>query len=288
MSPQTVNPLSIVFMCVTLLICFGVPVALAIWAKVRYKKEFSFLPLLLGVVGFALFQLFLRINVMLPIIQSLPWFKEAIQLTWVKWAYAGFLCLTAGLFEEPVRFLAFTILKKKRQVPNGLSYGIGHGGIEAILIVGLVYVNNLVYSIMINSGGWGTMLSMLPQAYQAQYENIRMSLVSASPDMFLLGGVERLFTIFIQIAFSLIIVRGFMVNKRWLYLIAATLLHAIVDFSVVALQLLKANPWVIEGVIFLEAVLAIVYIVWQLREWRKSLHHTDEAVYEQPRQTDTP
>lgn len=277
-SAQSVSALSILCMCVTLLICFGGPIGLAIWAKVKYKKAFSFLPLLLGVVGFTLFQIIIRVNFMLPLIQNSIWFKSNIALPWVQWLYATFLCITAGLFEEPVRFLAFTILKKKRQYPDGLSYGIGHGGIEAILIVGLTYVNNIIFSVAINSGTWGKLISAIPAALQPQYAQLQQSLVNASPDLFLIGGLERLFTMAIQIAFSVMIAKGFMVNKKWLYLIAATILHALVDFSLVSLQMLHVNMWLIEAVIMIEAVVGLIYIIKQAKDWRRNLQQAEGAV----------
>ena len=270
MSPiQTVSPLSIIFMCVTLLICFGVPIGLAIWGKVKYKRAFSFLPLLLGIVGFTLFQIVIRVNILLPMIQTASWFKESISQPSFQWLYVVFLCVTAGLFEEPVRFAAFAILKKKQQYPNGLSYGIGHGGIEAILLIGLTYVNNLIYSIMINTGAFDPMLSSLPQAYQPQLEAARTALISTSPDLFLIGGLERVFTIAIQIALSVLVVRGFMVNRKWIYLVFATLLHAVIDFIPSAMQMFKLNMWLIEGAIAVMAVLALLYIIKQARDWRK-------------------
>jgi uncharacterized membrane protein YhfC len=266
---QTVSPLSIFFMCVTLLICFGVPIGLAIWGKVKYKKTFSLLPLLLGVIGFAFFQIVLRVNIILPAIQSTAWFKESISQTSFRWLYIVFLCVTAGLFEEPVRFAAFAILRKKQQYPNGLSYGIGHGGIEAILLVGMTYINNLLYAIMINTGTFDPMLSSLPQVYQTQLEAVRASMVSASPDIFLIGGVERVFTMAIQIALSVLVVRGFMVNRKWLYLVFATLLHAVIDFIPSAMQMFKLNMWLIEGAIAVIAILGVIYIISQAKIWRK-------------------
>ncbi len=267
-SIQSVNPLSIVFMCVTLMICFGMPIGLAIWGKVKYKRAFSFLPLLLGIIGFTLFQIVIRVNILLPMIQTSSWFKESVSHPSFQWLYVVFLCVTAGLFEEPVRFTAFAILKKKQQYPNGLSYGIGHGGIEAMLLVGLTYVNNLIYSIMINTGAFDPMLSSLPQAYQTQLEAVRTALISASSDVFLIGGLERVFTMVIQIALSVLVVRGFMVNRKWLYLVFATLLHAVIDFIPSAMQMFKLNMWLIEGAIAVMAVLALLYIIKQAREWR--------------------
>jgi uncharacterized membrane protein YhfC len=49
------------------------------------------------------------------------------------WLYAVLGALLAGLFEETGRFIAFKFLLKKRtDRKTAISYGIGHGGFEAI------------------------------------------------------------------------------------------------------------------------------------------------------------
>jgi uncharacterized membrane protein YhfC len=267
MQPQTVSAASILCMCVSLLICVGVPAGLAIWAKVKYKKAFSFLPLLGGAVAFVLFQIIIRVSILLPWLQSTGWPQSNPLM------YAIFLSITAGLFEEPARFLVFAMMKKKRGFPDGFSYGIGHGGIEAILLVGLTYVNYIVYSVMINSGTWGATLSTLPDVLRGQYVLIGQGLVSSASWTYLIGGAERLCTIFIQIALSLVVLKGFQLNKKWLYLAIATILHALIDFpaAAVGLQLIKINGLILEGFVIVVAVISALYILKQARNWRKSL-----------------
>ncbi|MDE6282170.1 MAG: YhfC family intramembrane metalloprotease, partial [Oscillospiraceae bacterium] len=54
------------------------------------------------------------------------------------WLYGLYGGLAAGLFEETGRFLAFRFALRRRQDRiTSLTYGIGHGGIEAFLIAGL-------------------------------------------------------------------------------------------------------------------------------------------------------
>ncbi len=284
-STAQVSTLSILFMCFTLLVCFGGPVALIIWAKVKYKKAFSFVPLVLGAVAFVLFQIVIRISILLPYLQSAAWFQGIVTQPWL---YAAFLCLTAGLFEEPARFLVYSVMRKPRQYVNGLSYGIGHGGIEAMLIVGITFINNLVFSLAINSGSWGAITAMVPPEYMGQYEAVRQALVSASPDTWLIGGVERMSTLAIQIAFSLIVMRGFITGRKWLYLGIATLVHALVNFVAVGMQILKVNMWLIEAAVFVMAVLAVWYIVRQARDWRRSLAANEGALNGPEGQANTP
>lgn len=264
---QTVSAASILCMCVSLLICIGVPIGLAIWGKVKYKKAFSFLPLLGGVLAFVVFQVVIRIKILLPWLQSTGWPSLNPMM------YAVFLSITAGLFEEPARFLVFALMKKKRGFPDGFSYGIGHGGIEAILIVGLTYLNYIIYAFMINSGTWGATIAALPAALQQQYELVGQSLVSSPAWSSLVGGAERFLTMFIQIGLSLVVLKGFQTNRKWLYLLIATLLHALIDFpaALAGLQLIHVNGLILEGYVLVVAVIAFLYILKQARDWRRSI-----------------
>ena len=62
---------------------------------------------------------------------------------------------TAGLFEETGRLVVMLLLLKAfHRLADGLAFGLGHGGLEAMLLVGLTYVSNLVLAVLMNTGGW--------------------------------------------------------------------------------------------------------------------------------------
>ncbi len=48
------------------------------------------------------------------------------------------LGLTAGLCEELARTAGYAIMKKYRRVEHGLMLGLGHGGVEAMILVGIM------------------------------------------------------------------------------------------------------------------------------------------------------
>lgn len=76
------------------------------------------------------------------------------------WLYALYGGLAAGLFEETGRYLTMRFLMKGKWTrENALMYGAGHGGLEAVLILGMASVNNLIYSVMINTGSLVSALS---------------------------------------------------------------------------------------------------------------------------------
>ena len=118
----------------------ALPLLLAILWKIR-KKE-PFISILTGAAAFLLFAVILEKpiqNVLaFPSAMGLPEHAVSRFLN----AHPVLLALVAGLFpgvfEETGRLIAFkTVLKKRRNRETAISYGIGHGGFEVILILGL-------------------------------------------------------------------------------------------------------------------------------------------------------
>lgn len=91
-------------------------------------------------------------------------------------AFYVYAALAAAVFEETGRLIAMKFwMKKWLDFPNALMYGIGHGGVEAILIGGLSGISNLVSMLMINSGAMQNTLAALP----AESANQTVSQLSA-------------------------------------------------------------------------------------------------------------
>lgn len=59
----------------------------------------------------------------------------------------------AGIFEESARYIYFKwILNKENRLQDAFSYGGGHGGIEAMFIVGTTYLSNFVVQSLLITG----------------------------------------------------------------------------------------------------------------------------------------
>lgn len=250
-----VSGLSILFMFVSVLVCFGLPIGLAIWAGRRYRGRLSFIAVLAGAAGFFVSQIIFRVPLLQAVLPAFEWFKRLQQM---PWAYIAFLSFTAGLVEEPARFIAFSLMRKRRSFVDGLGYGIGHGGIEAIIVVGLSYVGNIALSIAINSGTLGALGSSLPAS-------VVSSLTDTPSYLFLVGGLERVFAVSLQIALSLVVLSGFQVGRRAVYLVFAILLHGLANFVAVTLsqigpKVMPGSP-LLGGVVLSESALLIIAIV---------------------------
>jgi uncharacterized membrane protein YhfC len=101
---------------------------------------------------------------------------------------------------------------KNRTTYNAaLCAGLGHGGIEAMYLVGLTYVNNLVLSFMINSGSAYDVLTGQGLASD-QANQLITTMTQTSPTVFYMAGFERVFTIGFQI--GIINAAGIWHNKK--------------------------------------------------------------------------
>ena len=153
--------------------------------------------------------------------------------------------LTAGIFEEGVRVLALGTVIKPRDYYKGVMYGIGHGGGgEAMVFIGFsTLANFIIYKFFPN---------ILPVNILPQIQAIAWWLP-------LVGAMERILAIAIQIAFSVLIMYTFMSKKY--YIIAVTIiLHTVVDFAAFYINY-KFGMWYSELSVFIFAVIGIVIIV---------------------------
>lgn len=238
-----VKGLSIFFMVISLILSVGFPVALTIYMYKKYR--ISIKAVLIGALMFFIFQGVIRLPI-LSAIQLTTWCRGFALLNPIVLMFI--MALTAALFETAGRYIGMKfILKDVLEWKNGIAYGIGHGGIEAILLVGISSIANIIYSAAINMG------SVKP-------EGSLSALLTLSPDMFLASGLERFFVIIFQIALSLILLYGIMYNKK-LYILYCIGLHTLADFMIPLISMSVRNMWITEALIALVGILSFVFIL---------------------------
>lgn len=190
------------------LVCYGVPVGgmlILLGRKKGIGKAF-----LLGMLAFAVSQLGIRIPVLQLLLPRYAWF-HVLQL--YPWAYGLFLGLTAGLFEEGARWIAIRFfLKDRTDLEHGLAFGLGHGGVEAMILVGL----NLIAGLALILAGQG-------------------ALFPATAKTVLISGLERLYAMAFHVGASLLVMRGVRKKRTAGYLAAAVVLHTVMDAAIVIL-----------------------------------------------------
>lgn len=237
---QSVSTLSILCMIVSGLIGFGLPVGLLLYF--RLKKKADVLPFFIGCGVMLLFALVLESLVHQLVLLHSP-VGDTIRNNRLYYAlYGGFM---AGLFEETGRFVAMkTVLKRYQgRDVNALMYGAGHGGFEALAILGITSINNVAWSVLINLGQAQLLTSAAGDAV-AQVESTIQALVTTPFWQFLLGGVERISAVALQIGLSVLVWFAAKDTKKLYLYPLAWLLHMAVDAGTVLLADRLPMGWV--------------------------------------------
>lgn len=207
---------------VDIVICFGIPLGYLVYLIVNRRENIKFY--FGGVCAFVISQIILRLPILNYVLPNMNWYL--VMEASYPIIYSIFLGITAGLFEETARFLGFkAILRGKRNVTwsNGVAFGMGHGGIEAMLLVGTGMVNELIK--IINSSA----------ILDSSFTDINV----------LISGFERIFAISFHIGATLIVLYGIKVAMKR-YLVLAILIHGVFDSAAGILPALGVNPYLTE------------------------------------------
>jgi uncharacterized membrane protein YhfC len=172
-----------------------------------------------------------------------------------------FLGLSAGIFEELSRFVMYLWwAKDARSWGTGLLAGAGHGGMEAIFL-GLLVLYGYIQMIIARGVDISTLVT--PDRVEVAKAQIQ-AYWSAPWYMTLLGAIERMFALPLQLACSVLVLQAFTRRRFW-WVGLAIIFHALADGVVVYLSQIKYHALAIEGVIGLFAVIGI-FIILGLRQ----------------------
>lgn len=248
MTTEIVPSTNIAAMFVTLIVSFSVPAVL--WILFARKDKRLSVAVIAGAAGFVLPQMIIR----LPILQFLAttdfWlrFLDEQKITGIT-VYA----FSAALFETAGRLLVLKgIMRRRLSFYTALGSGIGHGGAESIGIIGLMYINNIVLSFMINSGNTPAVAGL---------DTAIKALIETSPRLFLVAGLERALTIPLHMALSVLICYFIMRKKSLAGSIYCLLIHFLVDFIVVLMAANNISIWLIEGLLLLIAAFSVIFMI---------------------------
>ncbi|GAB3807239.1 YhfC family glutamic-type intramembrane protease [Virgibacillus kimchii] len=214
-------------------ISIGIPIFLFIYACVRKR----YIPFFLGVLAFLVSQVFIRI----PILEYLQ--EHSTEYLMFRATqpvlYAILLALTAGIFEEIARFIMIRFFMKQRDWQSGFLFGAGHGGIEALLFVGI--------------NAFAMLFSLTANVYTAE---------------FFLGGIERIFAMLLHIGLSIIVLQG-VIQRKFLYVVLAILIHGSLNALVGILPLFMSPNSAVITVQLSIAIIALAVFSYSLKIKRK-------------------
>ncbi len=216
------------------LLMIGGPLGLAAYLRARFRLPWS-----MWAIGAAAFILSQVVHV--PLLMLLgPFFPRNFA------AQCVLLGLFAGLCEEPARYLVYRFwLKKARTYEESLLVGLGHGGIESI-ILGLLVLAGLLGSLSVQTDD-----PVLRAAATAT--------LNAPPLGRFYGAIERVFAITFHVAMSVVVMSAVR-RGRVSLLVLAIALHALMDGMVVWVSKHGGMVWA-EVVALFAAALGLVIIL---------------------------
>ncbi len=198
-----------------------IPIAALIIFKLK-NKDVKLRYFFIGAATFVVFALMLE--------QILHYFMlSTIQNSGIVF-YTLYGALCAGIFEETGRFLAFKLFCKKENDPRAsIMYGLGHGGAEAIVLVGITLISYAVTAVTVNALGTEALFGALPdeQRWAAELQIAALADYDMVSTFVSLG--ERILAMVLHTSLSVIVFASIkMKGKLWLYP-AAIVLHALFD-----------------------------------------------------------
>lgn len=245
----------------------------------RYFLKYSLIPALAGSLTFIIFSQILEAIVHnFCIIQSNQVSHFIYNSTFF---YVLYGISMAGLFEEIGRFLVFTVLfKKYKGRLSSISFGLGHGGIENIVVAALLTYTLASVAKRINDN---TIDELIKDNSNSEYSlNQVNNLIKTveNMDIFFISLllIERIFSIVGHIDLSIIVFKGVIdknKGEKIKYLIIAILIHMLIDLDVALYQKKIFNSRAL--VLFLFVIKVIILTIYAKKIFY-SIEQNDETI----------
>ena len=193
--------LGLIFRTINVILMVGLPILAAL--LIFRRGQGGFRPIWIGALAFILSQVgHVPFNqfALLPGLERL-----GVDLTGQAGSSLAFLALgaglSAGLFEEITRYLVFRYWLKEGDSLLPVKYGIGHGGVEALL-AGLLALFALVQILVLNNNG---ALAAFPSDTADQIRSQIATYWAVPWGQALLGAWERLSAMLFHVGASLMV-----------------------------------------------------------------------------------
>ena len=231
--------MNIVWMALGAVIYIAVPVTIAILWKIKKKEAMT--SILAGALTWLLFALIIEKpiqNVLIfPTAMGLPEHGASVFINARPILWSFLVGLFPGVFEETGRLVVYkTLLRKRKNRETSISHGIGHGGFEALFMMGYTSIAYIAYSVMINTGAYTKMVEQsiaktpaMADTINAQAAQITELLSTYTFGSLAIGIVERVFAVLFHIGASVLVFYACKEKKKfWLYPLAIAL-HTALD-----------------------------------------------------------
>ena len=227
-----------------LIFAIAFPIGLAIWWK--RKTGEGIWCFVAGAICFAVFAYGFEGIMHQLILYGDSAVSSAIQSSPILFMlYASF---AAGVFEETGRLFGFKVLLRKHQErETAVAYGIGHGGIEVILILGMTYAIYFLALLGVNLGGAETTQQIISTANSIPAANAFLAMF------------ERVSAMMMHIGLSMIMFTACRAKgKLWLYPVSI-FFHALADMPACLYQYQVLTSLIaVEAVAFAMGVASLI------------------------------
>lgn len=228
---MSVSSASLAAMAGSAAFCVLLPVGVLVWW--RRTEHAQLLPALWGALTFLVFSQGLESVLHCFCLLSDNAVSRAI---WGSpWLYMLYGALTAGIFEECGRFVMFkTLLRRYPERSAAVTAGIGHGGVESILLSGLSLALTFVFALYWRAGDLAAIERIFgdPTVLAAT----AATLGKYSVGYCLLTCLERVSALVLHISLSIFVFQAARAKGRRSGLIFAIALHAIFDMPAALYQ----------------------------------------------------
>ncbi len=237
---------SIPALIITIILMTAIPVVLLIYWRKKHKEQTKISWLIAGAVGFIVSARVLELAVhYFCIIFDNP-VSRFINGHTVAFVIYGITM--AGVFEECGRFIVMKyILKKNRTRENSIMYGIGHGGIEIIVVLLPSMISSLVIAAMFSSGDITTALGALGITEETASAVLPAVQAAASfgYGMMAANVIERILAMLLHIGLTVIVYYGIAYAKKSCLPVAIGL-HMLMDLFAALYQRSVVPLWSVE------------------------------------------
>lgn len=262
-------PLFVTYL-LAILIEIGMPIALAI--LIIKKLKVHWLVVLTGVLTFIGSQVVHIPLLQIPALLQKAGLNIVLPSAWPIGWQALYLGLYAGLCEETARWVGYRALKSKAaSYRSAFGLGIGHGGVESVIMGVLVLVS--VLSVVLFNPTAVAAQGMSGEAIKMMTAKIA-EFWSTAWHLPLTGAVERITAVSAHLLMSVFVWKA--VQKRsWLWYLLAVGYHTLIDASAVILTSLTSNYWIIEAIFAIYLVIDVILLVVF---WKKEKHAELERI----------
>lgn len=213
-----------------IIVAIGCPIFFLLYALWKRKV----VPLLLGIAAFVISQMVIRIPLLQWVAENSSTFQlwSATKPIFILVILAG----TAGIAEELARWLFMRTFLKTKTVHTGIVFGLGHGGIEAILLIGI--------PVMMNPS------------------------IAAQDSLLFLSGLERVCAMVIHVCLSLFVLISIR-KGAFRYCLYAIVLHSAINFISGALAM--SQPTIVVEMILVVLTGLLIFVT--LLNVRRNFNH---------------